>query len=131
MTTPPELLQGIDHFNRGEYFEAHEAWEAIWLRTPAPLSNFYKGLIQCAVAIHHFRRGNLAGARRLYGRGKRYLSEYAPRTLGVPVAVLLAGMDELFAPLLAAAPGQRVEPDPSRFPTIALDPQPNERAGLE
>src|SRR4030095_7658190 len=27
----PQYLKGIEHFNAGRYFDAHEVWEAIWL----------------------------------------------------------------------------------------------------
>src|SRR5215475_5591533 len=28
---PSPYLQGIEHFNKGRYFDAHEVWEEIWL----------------------------------------------------------------------------------------------------
>lgn len=117
---PPEYLAGIEHFNRGEFFEAHEAWEAIWLETGGPLSDFYKGLIQAAVSIHHFRRGNLAGARRLHAGSRGYLSKYAAGTMGLDVPELLARLEGLFAPLLAARPGEAVALDEAAVPRIRL-----------
>src|SRR6266852_4710561 len=27
---PPQYLEGIEHFNAGRYFDAHEVWEEIW-----------------------------------------------------------------------------------------------------
>jgi hypothetical protein len=119
-TWPPEYLKGIEHFNRGEFFEAHEAWEAIWLETGGPLSDFYKGLIQCAVAIHHFRRGNLAGARRLYEGQRGYLSKFPAGTMGLDVPALLARVEALFAPLLAARPGERPAIEEAGIPKITL-----------
>ena len=31
MTAEPRYLRGIDHFNQGEFFEAHEVWEDLWI----------------------------------------------------------------------------------------------------
>ena len=124
MTTPDrvELRRGVDHFNRGEYFEAHEAWEAAWLRASGRLAEFYKGLVQCAAALHHLGRGNLVGARRLHDRQRLRLAAFSPQTLGVPVARLLADMDELFA-----APGTdgeaRTGSRARAMPRIELDDQ--------
>ena len=124
MTTPDrvELRRGVDHFNRGEYFEAHEAWEAAWLRASGRLAEFYKGLVQCAAALHHLRRGNLVGARRLHDRQRLRLAAFSPRTLGVPVAQLLADMDALFA-----APGSegraRASSGARAMPRIELSDQ--------
>jgi uncharacterized protein len=133
VTAPPaaDFLRGVAHFNRGEFFEAHEAWELVWRETSGPRADFYKGLIQCAVALHHARRGNLEGARRLYHRQKRYLSGFCPTMLGLPVADLLARMDTLFAPILAAKPGEPVTLDLDRIPTIALEPDPGESPGAQ
>ena len=121
MTAPDrvELRRGVDHFNRGEYFEAHEAWEAAWLRSSGRLAEFYKGLVQCAAALHHLRRGNLVGACRLHDRQRLRLAAFSPRTLGVPVAQLLADMDELFA-APGSAGGVRANSRARAMPSIEL-----------
>ncbi|MBI3649795.1 MAG: DUF309 domain-containing protein [Acidobacteria bacterium] len=63
---PIEYLDGITHFNAGRYFEAHEVWEEIWLHSADDSKLFYQMLIQAAVGLHHFMRGNLRGARGMY-----------------------------------------------------------------
>ena len=40
---------------------------------------FYKGLIQAAVALHHFGNGNIRGARKVYGRSRGYLAAVSAR----------------------------------------------------
>jgi len=119
---PPEYLRGIVHFNRREFFEAHEVWEDIWMESLRDRADFYKGLIQAAVAILHFTNGNLSGARKLYEGQKRLLGPYAPRFMGLDLAGLLARMDDLFAPVLAAAPGTHVPIDESKIPTLRIEP---------
>src|SRR4051794_6508369 len=44
----PRYLAGILFFNRGDFFEAHEAWESLWMDTAGPDKTFYQGLIQAA-----------------------------------------------------------------------------------
>jgi hypothetical protein len=63
---PVEYLMGIQHFNSGMYFEAHEIWEEIWLRSSDEARVFYQMLIQAAVALLHHQRGNYRGARGMY-----------------------------------------------------------------
>ena len=58
--------RGIELFNAGEYEEAHEEFERLWLSGEGAESDFFKGLIQACIALHHFRRGNLDGAAGLY-----------------------------------------------------------------
>jgi uncharacterized protein len=56
------LTEGINFFNSGRYFEAHEAWEDLWRGSQEPVRLFYQGLIQAAVGLHHLARGNFNGA---------------------------------------------------------------------
>ncbi len=71
-----QFREGISLFNRGEFFEAHEALEDVWRAAPAGEKLFLQGLIQVAVALHHHSKGNLVGARSLLGRAAKNLSKY-------------------------------------------------------
>ncbi|PQO44318.1 DUF309 domain-containing protein [Blastopirellula marina] len=60
------FLVGIDLFNAGYYWEAHEAWEPIWLaqkRSAAPREPI-QGLILLAAAGVKAREGSAAGVAR-------------------------------------------------------------------
>ncbi len=81
----PRYLEGIELFNRGEYFEAHEVWEDLWQDCPSCDRRFYQALIQAAVAIYHFERGNFSGTARLARSGKRYMEPYRLRNQGLEV----------------------------------------------
>lgn len=81
--------RGIELFNRGEFFEAHEVWEDVWRAAPGPEKKFLQGLIQVAVAFVHYQRGNLVGARSLLRRGERNLAGYSEQYAGLHVTALL------------------------------------------
>jgi len=61
VTLPDEILRGIRHFNAGEYFEAHEAWEDHWGHGGPQERAATLGLIKAAVALHHLQAGNGPG----------------------------------------------------------------------
>jgi len=63
---PSHYLQGIEHFNAGRYFDAHEVWEEIWLQSSGDTKLFYQMLIQAAVGLYHYERGNVRGARGMH-----------------------------------------------------------------
>jgi predicted metal-dependent hydrolase len=87
-------------FNAQRYHDAHEAFERLWLATTGPDSDFYKGLIQASIAMHHTQEGNVEGARKLYGGHRRLLAAYLPEHRGLDVAGLLAEMQRSLRPLL-------------------------------
>ncbi|MFA5861240.1 MAG: DUF309 domain-containing protein [Candidatus Thermoplasmatota archaeon] len=61
MLLPEPIRRGVEHFNAGEYFEAHEAWEGHWGRGPPAERALTMGLIKAAVALLHLTAGNEAG----------------------------------------------------------------------
>ena len=96
---PPRLLEGIQQFNRGEYFEQHETLELLWRGEPRDIRYLYQGILQIGVAFHHLRRLNHHGTVYMLTRGPRYLAPFAPRCQRVDVQALLdaaaAALDEV------------------------------------
>jgi uncharacterized protein len=80
--------RGLELFNKGEFFDAHEVLEDVWRAAPAGEKKFLQGLIQVAVGLHHHSRGNLAGARSLLARANRNLSMYPARHGGIELEAL-------------------------------------------
>jgi hypothetical protein len=60
------FVRGIDHFNAGYYWEAHEAWEAVWhaVGRGGAKGDFLKGLIKLAAAGVKAYEGRPEGVRR-------------------------------------------------------------------
>jgi len=67
--------RACNHFNEGEYFEAHEDWEDLWNEAHGARHAFLQCLIQVAVALHHGRNGNWNGARKLCASALGYLEK--------------------------------------------------------
>jgi predicted metal-dependent hydrolase len=88
---PPRLLlEGLELFNRGEFFEQHEVLETLWRDEPRPVRRLYQGILQIGVAFHHLQRGNHHGTVYMLTRGQMYLRPFAPSCQGVDVRRLLA-----------------------------------------
>src|SRR6476469_9968842 len=118
----PRYLLGIVHFNRGDYFEAHEVWEDLWHDTAGPDRRFYQGLIQAAVAVYHAGNGNARGARRLFHSGRRYMSAFPDRHLGLDVPAFWAAMERALSELLPDPPAAGARLRAEDLPAIALIP---------
>jgi predicted metal-dependent hydrolase len=61
------VLKGMDEYNDGFFFEAHEIWEDVWYVSPLPARTFLQGLIQLAAAFVHLARHEYPGTVRLLG----------------------------------------------------------------
>jgi predicted metal-dependent hydrolase len=119
----PLYLQGIAYFNACEFFEAHEVWEDLWKSYSGDLRLFYKGLIQAAVALHHFGNGNIRGARKVYRSSRGYLDQYRPVCLGLDVEKFIAEFDACFAEVAASQEEfPQIDITPELIPEITLDP---------
>jgi predicted metal-dependent hydrolase len=92
------LAEGVELFNRGEYWEAHEVWEREWMPDrKGDDSGFYKGLIQVAAGCLHYSRHNRRGAVNKWRSGADYLRPYLPEYRGVRLAPLVTAVDSFLA----------------------------------
>jgi uncharacterized protein len=87
-----ELHRGIDLFNRGEFFEAHESLEDVWRAATAEEKKFLQGLVQLAVAFHHHSTGNKRGMRSVMERGMKNLEGQADGFCGIKLNPLMQSL---------------------------------------
>jgi hypothetical protein len=94
---PPQYLRGVELFNAGEYFACHETLEEIWLTAQGVEREFLHALIQTAAALHHWRRGNVQGARSVYERARRKLEGLPPVLMQLAVQSFQQQLDQYFS----------------------------------
>ncbi len=82
------FAHGVELFNTRYFFEAHEAWEEIWLHTAPPEKTFLQGLIQVTAAFHHHSRENLRGTKSLLRAGLLKLEDFPPHHRGLNIEKL-------------------------------------------
>ena len=82
------IERGVELFNRGEFFECHEALEEVWTGENGPRRLFLQSLIHLAVGFYHNERANAEGARRQLRKGLRKLGPYLPSCEGIDTARL-------------------------------------------
>jgi uncharacterized protein len=87
-----ELRRGIELFNRGEFFEAHEVLEDVWRGAPVEQKKFLQGLVQLAVAFHHHSTGNLVGMRSVMQRGMNNLLGQEEGFCGIDLVPLMKSL---------------------------------------
>ena len=115
---PGQLLQGIREFNQRDWYECHETVEDLWIGAEGETRDFYQGIIQIAIALHHWRNGNYGGAVSLLKGGAGYLNHVADRCQWVDVAGLIADSDKTRAALEVLGKERMEQLDPTLIPQI-------------
>lgn len=87
MSYEPLYVAFLIYFNRDQdYFECHEVLEELWLELDKdPL---YKGLLQIAVGLYHFRNGNVTGGRKMLRSAHQRLAPYPSDHIGINLGKL-------------------------------------------
>lgn len=104
-----ELRRGARLFNEGQWWEAHEAWEAEWLRASGTERQYIQALILLAAALHkRWAHGSLS--HRNFYKAEKYLDALPAEYDGVDLSRLRA---EVWAALQAAGQLPQIELAPS------------------
>ncbi len=97
--------KGVEFFNKGYYFEAHDVFEEIWMDARGKSRPFYQGLVQLATGFYHFRMANLKGAQSQLKKGCGKLEAFAPQYQMVSVSKLLRSVSACLEQIEAARTG--------------------------
>lgn len=80
--------QGVELFNAGEWYDAHDLFEELWHETAEPHRRSLQGILQVAVAQLHLERGNRRGATILFGEALGRLKRQGTPDLGLDLKAL-------------------------------------------
>ena len=100
--------KGLMEYEKGDYFEAHEAWEDLWSDYNLTDRKFIQGLIQLSVSFVHLRNGNMNGARSLLKKCSEKFQPYQHLQRGI-------NMDELKMGIQTVALAYEEIDDPTIF----------------
>ena len=109
----PRAIEGLELFNQGKYWRAHEALEAAWREETGPIRELYRGILQAAVVYLHVSQNNYAGAVKVYGRCMRWLKPWPDKCRGVEVELLRQDLDKVIEVVVSLGPDQLAAFDPS------------------
>ena len=83
------FYKGIEEFNAGRFFEAHEVLEDLWHEYRETDRTFIQGLIQVSAGFYHFQCANWKGAASQLTKGIGKLVPYQPEHQGIGVSDFL------------------------------------------
>lgn len=82
---PVLVHQGLEEFNAGEYYEAHETLEHAWMDEEGVIRDLYRGILQVAVAYYQIQRQNYRGALKMFLRSLQWLEPLPDVCQGINV----------------------------------------------
>lgn len=91
---------GLELINQGSYFHAHDVLEEVWKEVRGDNRLFYQGVVQVAIAMHHFSKANMAGAQSVLAKARKNLEPYPSGFAGIDLGDLreqLAAWDSAMA----------------------------------
>jgi len=94
------MADGRAAFNRGEFYEAHEFWEEVWLELDGAERLWVQGMIQIATGLHKLARDQRATCRTLLAKALAKLADAPPALDGFDLARMIAearAVDETLA----------------------------------
>jgi hypothetical protein len=101
-----DYLFGVDLYNHGYLWEAHEVWEGLWhaAKHDAVQADFLQGLIQCAAAALKIPMEQPGGLAKLAERGTSRLDSVARRAGPEYMGLDVHGFVREFRAFAAASP---------------------------
>jgi predicted metal-dependent hydrolase len=97
-------IEGLNYFNQGDYFEAHEKLEDAWNEDQSVGRELYRAILQVAVAYLQIERGNYNGAVKMFLRLRQWINPLPKRCRGVNIEQLRATAREVYDRLIASGP---------------------------
>jgi len=89
-----QYRHGINLFNEAQFFAAHEELEDVWRAAPPENKKFLQGVVQIAVAFHHYSTGNRVGMRSVLERAIKNLSQPSGKFGQIELESLLTSLGE-------------------------------------
>ena len=107
----PKAIEGLELFNNGRYWQAHEALEAAWRAETGPVRELYRGILQAGVVYLHITRHNFAGAIKVYQRSQKWLTLWPDTCRGIAIGQLQSDLKRAVLEVQNLGPGRMAEFD--------------------
>ncbi len=113
-----QVLLAIRQFNAQHWFDCHETLEPLWLAAHAEQRAFYQGIIQSAIALHHWKNGNYNGCMALLSSAADYLGQVSSPCQWIDVGGLIDQLQTAQQRLDQLGPGGMDQLEPALLPRL-------------
>ena len=114
----PAAIKGMELFNAGEYWQAHEELEVAWKEENGVVRELYRAILQTAVVYLHITRANYNGAIKVYGRVQKWITPWPEVCRGIEIGELRQNLESVITEVRRIGPDRLAEFDRSLFKPV-------------
>jgi len=111
----PAAVKGMELFNAGEYWLAHEQLEEAWKEETGAVRELYRAILQVAVTYLHITRGNYVGAVKVHAKVQKWITPWPEVCRGIEIGQLRRDLETVVAEVKRLGPDRLAEFDRSLF----------------
>lgn len=100
----PAAIKGMELFNSGEYWLAHEALEKAWKEENGSVRDLYRSILQVAVVYLHIIRANYNGAIKVHQRVQKWITPWPDYCRGIEIEQLRQNLETVIAEVRRLGP---------------------------
>jgi hypothetical protein len=117
-TIHPAAIKGMQLFNKGEYWLAHEALEEAWKEESGPVRELYRAILQTGVVYLHITRDNYNGAVKTYRKVQKWIQPWPDACRGIQIGELRRDLETVIAEVKRLGPDRLASFDRSLFKPV-------------
>ena len=114
----PAAVKGMELFNAGEYWLAHEQLEEAWKDENGAVRELYRAILQTAVVYLHITRANYNGAVKEYGHVQKWINPWPGVCRGIEIGRLRQDLEAVIAEVKRLGPDHLADFDRSLFKPV-------------
>ncbi len=85
---PKTVIQGLQAFNQGKYYAAHEHFEDAWRASEDDTREFYRALLHISGGFYRLTQNRPGAARKFFARALHWLQYFPDSFLGFNIDAL-------------------------------------------
>ena len=92
---PTHLIQGLQAFNRGNFYAAHEFFEDAWRETPGQAREFFRALLHLSGGYYRLTQDRPESALKFFQRSLHWISDFPSPYFHVDTSALRSQVELL------------------------------------
>ena len=103
-TIHPAAIKGMELFNAGKFWLAHEELEQAWKEEYGSIRELYRAILQVAVVYLHITRANYKGAIKVSERVQKWITPWPDICRGIEIGQLRQDLEAVIVEVKRLGP---------------------------